>query len=346
MKKNSKFKTILFVLAVFIFIAGIGFLYNYQTKTVYNKETAIGNTGGNLSNKGLFCEYNGTVFFSNPYDQGRLYSMTKEGTHIKRLTEDSASYINATGKYVYYIKQNSNIDSVSHIFRGNLSGIRRIHLDGSHPKTLSTDVVSSMSLAGNALYYLGYNTKDESYSFQKVEIDGEEQQKVVDEAIIPSSIYYEKVYFNGITYDHNIRSLDTRTHRVETVYEGNCFMPIVEDGYLYFLDMDENYALARVLLGTHEKKILTTERIDTYNIYGNYIYYQVNHKNNPKFCRMNIDGSNPETIATGNFTDINITSAYVYFKAFGTDYPIYKTPTSGNIEVTTFDLSSSTLNKD
>ena len=346
MKKNSKFKTILFVLAVGIFIASIGFLYNYQVRTIYNKESAIGNTGGNLYNKGLFCEYNGTVFFSNPYDEGRLYSMTREASDIKQLSEDSASYINATGKYVYYIKQNSSQNSTSPIFRGSLFGIRRVHLDGSHPKTLSTDVVSSMTLSGNFLYYLGYNTKDEAYSFQKVGIDGENKQKVVDEGIVPSSIYYEKLYFSGITYDHNIRSLDTRTHNIETVYEGNCFMPIAEDGYLYFLDMEENYALARVLLGTNEKKILTTERIDTYNIYGNYIYYQINDKDNPKFCRMNIDGSNPETIATGNFTDINITSAYVYFKAFGTDYPIYKTHTSGNIEVTTFDLSSSTPSED
>lgn len=342
MKKNQSFKTILFTLIAFILLGSIGFLYKYQTRTIYNEKIAIGNTGGNLNNKGLFCEYNGTVFFSNPYDEGRLYSMTTDGTDIKKLSDDKASYINATGKYVYYIKDNSNSDFVSNAFKGNMFGIRRIDTSGSNSKSLSSDIISSMSLSGNHIYYLGYKDDQGVYSLQKVSIDGKEYKEVLKETVTPLSVYNGKLYFNGTTKDHNIYSLNPGNDKVETVYYGNTFMPVVEDDYLYFLDMEKNYALAKVSLSTGEKIILTSERIDAYNVYGNYIYYQVNDATNPRFCRMNIDGRDEETIAVGNFSDISITSSYVYFKAFGTDYPIYKTPTLGAIEVTTFELASFT----
>ena len=65
-----------------------------------------GNTAGNLYNGGLFCEYDGTVYFSNPSDGGKLYSMSPDGSNLAKLCDDTVSYINADEHYLYYVRNN------------------------------------------------------------------------------------------------------------------------------------------------------------------------------------------------------------------------------------------------
>ena len=85
-----------------------------------NDSGVIGNTAGNLNSGGLFCETDGTVFFSNPYDDGHLYSMDSDCDNIKYLSHDRVSYINAAGKFVYYVKGNAESDDMTMMFRGDL----------------------------------------------------------------------------------------------------------------------------------------------------------------------------------------------------------------------------------
>ena len=70
-----------------------------------------GNSAGNLYNGGLFCESNGTVFFSNPSDNHRLYSMNPDGSDMKKLSDDTVSYIYADDHYVYYVRNNKSEDT-------------------------------------------------------------------------------------------------------------------------------------------------------------------------------------------------------------------------------------------
>ena len=51
---------------------------------------------------------------------------------------------------------------------------------------------------------------------------------------------------------------------------------------------------------------------------------------------MEPDGSNPEVVAEGIYSDINATSQYVYFHPFGSEVPTYRTPLEGPIQVNTF----------
>ena len=49
--------------------------------------------------------------------------------------------------------------------------------------------------------------------------------------------------------------------------------------------------------------------------------------------------SDVEIVMEGNFTHICATSRYVYFSAFGSDAPLYRTPVSGPVNVGTFDAA-------
>ena len=86
------------ILAVFV-------IYNIVTNRIpMNPEGTVGNTAGNLNNRGLFCEYDGLVYFSNAYDRGALYSMTPDEQNVRKLGSVSVELLNAGGSFLFYFQ--------------------------------------------------------------------------------------------------------------------------------------------------------------------------------------------------------------------------------------------------
>ena len=104
-------KWLLFVLVILL-AAGCVFLYRYINRIRYNDGYVNGNTAGNLYNEGYFCEKDGIVYFANPADNYCLYSMNPDGTNIKKLEDQSVSYINVDDHYIYYCKLKGNLNIV------------------------------------------------------------------------------------------------------------------------------------------------------------------------------------------------------------------------------------------
>ena len=106
---SKKVRNIVISLSLISLLLLVGVAWVLLSERVkFNDGTAVGNTAGNLNNNGLFCEWNGTVFFSNPYDQGCLYSMSPNETNFQKLTTASVSSINADDNYVYYYLDSSD----------------------------------------------------------------------------------------------------------------------------------------------------------------------------------------------------------------------------------------------
>lgn len=98
--KNKRKKQLFITIAIILILIAVFCLIHFLNRTKMNSGYVNGNSAGNLYNGGLFCESNGTVFFSNPSDNHRLYSMNPDGSDMKKLSDDTASYINADDHYV------------------------------------------------------------------------------------------------------------------------------------------------------------------------------------------------------------------------------------------------------
>lgn len=157
MKKNLR--TILIAtLFVLLFVSmTISSVLSKQFKPV--PEGTIGNTAGNAYNGGMFCEYDGVVYFSNPYDGNTLYSMSPDETHMKKLINARVSNLNAGGSYLFYYQQGVN-GSAGLGYLRSVNGLYRASLDGKKPTCLAQDVVFNVQLIGNALYYLSSDKND------------------------------------------------------------------------------------------------------------------------------------------------------------------------------------------
>ena len=333
---QKRIRNVLFIFAAILILAAIIIYTVWSTRIPMNPEGTVGNTAGNLNNRGLFCEYDGVVYFSNPYDNGALYSMTPDEENIKRLGSTSVELINAGGSFLYY----SQLEAGGNGGLGNMrirKGIYRSKLNGRKASCFTTDTAFAMQLVNNYLYYLV--TDKSGPHFYKQKIDRKETVLLSDSQVNPACVLGNTIYYNGTESDHALYALNTLDDTVSSVWMGNLWNPILDGDYVYYMDVANDYRLCRYSLSANVIEVLTNDRIDSYNMSAGMIYYQKSSSTEPCLMRMALDGSNPEVVAEGVYSDINITSRDLYFHPFGNATPTYRTPVNGPIQVQTFDAA-------
>ncbi|MDE6211898.1 MAG: DUF5050 domain-containing protein [Lachnospiraceae bacterium] len=303
-----------------------------------NDDFTVGNTPGNLNNGGYFCEADGRVYFANAYDNYALYAMNPDESEIVKLSGNSVSSINAAGKYLYYAMTSDGSNGSGLGYLAHTEGIYRSNLKGKSTVGLDRCSIVSMQLCGNYLYYEKFDNALGT-TLDKVRIDKKDKQTVAEEIINPNCYVNGRIYYNGTGKDHYLHAMDVSTDEDTVVWRGNLWNPIVQDGYVYYMDVSQNYRLCRYSLSNDVIEVLTNDRIDMFNVYDYYIYYQVSSTDAPALKRMLTDGSYQELVREGVYQNINITSEYVYFNAFNEITPVYKTYTYGPVNVTTFDAA-------
>lgn len=306
------------VLAAFLVILGV----ILSGRVAENPEGTVGNTAGNLLNEGLFCEYDGTVYFSNTSQGGALYAMNPDETDVRRLNSLKVRNILAGGKYLYFFQ----IGAADGPSLGQIEGIRyfnRSKLNGKDITAITRDTVLTGQLVDNHLYLL--TSSKSGVSLQKIKTDKSEQVQLTDWALNPACAANGQIYYHGVLENHYLYALNTQNDVTTEVWRGNIWYPILEGDYVYYMDVANNYRLCRYSLSRDEIQVLTKDRVDCYNMGNGYIYYQKNGAS-PQLMCMYTDGSNLHPVADGNFTHINMTSNYVYFQEFGQEDVTYHSP--------------------
>ena len=343
-KKKSKASgviAIIIIIVLFVFALGFSVVYRLAKRVPSNPSGTVGNTAGNLYNKGLFCESGDKIFFANSYDYDSLYSMNKDGTNLKKLVTAKIEYINVGGDYIYYYMADSSTDSDDAKglgFLRRVMGIYRCKKNGKGAVTLSRDPSLALVLVDNSLYYQDYD-RNAGVRLSKMSTNGTDIKVVSPQIISPAGIYDDTIYFMNPENNHHLMILDTKQDSIFEYKGINAMNPIRLGNYIYFLNLDGNYNLCRYSIEDDEIQVLTKDRVDCYNLNTEYIYYQKNDAEKPCLKRIAIDGMVEEVVMDGNFTNINITSNYVYFQPFDSMFMTYRTPAYGSINVSEFEES-------
>lgn len=288
-----------------------------------NPPGTVGNTPGNINNAGLFCESEGMVYFSNPLDGGSLYSMTADEQDITKLGSSPVRNILAGGKYLYYFQTvDSGNTGLGYVLSRN--AFNRCLKSGKDAVSLVTDVVVSGQLVDNYLYLL--TAGDPTPVFYKIKIDRSDKQVLAEYQVNPACARDGIIYYNGTQNNHYLYALNTNGDTVSEVWAGNLWYPCLDGSYIYYMDVANDYRLCRYDMNQKVVEVLTNDRIDCFNVGGGYIYYQHSSSASPALKVMGTDGSNPMVLAEGNYTNINITSRYVYFQEFGEESSLYHSP--------------------
>ena len=313
---KSKIIPIIFVLVI-ILLFGVTY---YSRQTVYNDDDVLGNTSGNLLNGGLFCEYDGKIYFSNPDDEGRLYVMNDDLTHSKRLSNDTATDINVAGKYIIYGRHNEKqVQSNDNIFSQGNTGMYRLQKNGKNMKTLFDSVVDTINLAGNTVYY--QKNTPSGFSVYQINIDKSNEDMLIEDPIFPYAINNGFLYYSSVKENHYINRINLQSKETEVVQEGNFAFVTITADQLFFLDLENNHTLSCMNLQDNKITPLLTEPVSTYNVTANgaYLYYELDNGTDNGIYRMNLNTKKIVCLKLGNFKNINLTSEYAFFQELDSD---------------------------
>lgn len=328
-------KNMIFISLMLLVIACVVVFYILDHRIPMSDDD-FGNTPGNLQNSGLFFEMDGKVFFSNASDNNCLYSMNPDESNPKRLTSMGAKYINGANGFLYFYmdstKRSSNVTGLG--AATNQYGIYRCKTNGRDQVCLHRDFCGELQLCGKYLYY---QIKTDGGSLNKIRVDKKEQSKVSSEYISPVCYDDGIIYYSGVTNDHNIHALYTKEgDTTSDLINGYYFFPVVQDGYIYYLNGESNYSLWRTDLYSGSQQLVTSDRVDCFTLDSQHIYYSYSNADNPSLKRCNLDGSDPIVIYNGITNSINVTSQYIYFKVFGVDDYYYHIPIGLNAPASIF----------
>lgn len=331
----SKTSRNIIAIAIVILFISIALLYSISNAgSMLVPEYSVGATAGNLYNEGLFVESDGLVYFSNSYDEGAIYSMNPDQTDIKKVYNLRAKYLNASGDFLFFfgdtISTSTGLGSVV-----SKPGIYQLKKDGKKLKALTKDVAGVILSFGNTILYQSKGIGNGSY-LSAYDLKSGEKKLIAEEMIIPGCISDGLLFYNGAKENHHLYTLNPSTYEMNDIWNGSLWNPIKSGDYIYYMDIENNYRLARYSLSGNYIEILTNDRVDFFNVYGDVVFYQFSNPSNPALKRINTDGSDETVIAEGIYNKINVTSSYTYFKKFGDDYSTYYTPTYGMPNVNEF----------
>ncbi|MBQ7833403.1 MAG: DUF5050 domain-containing protein [Lachnospiraceae bacterium] len=331
---NEKVKLFLILGGIALAFAILFVIDSFAGRIPENPAGTVGNTAGNLYNGGYFCEDSeGRVFFSNSYDHGSLYVMNADESNVEKLSANTVKSINTGGDYIYYYMSDSSASSGLGFVR-RVIGVYRSDKEGKDITTLSRFPAGTLLLVDNSLYV--QSIPDEGgVNLLKLSLDGKEETVLSTDKIYPASVYNGRIYYNDNANSHFLYQWDTYTDANAMVVKYNMWNPTRQGDYIYFMDILENYRLCRYSLSEDIIEVLNSDRVDSFNVTDNYVFYQKSSDTQPGLMRISLDGSEEIMLAEGVYNNINATSHYVYFQEFGDTITTYRVPLSGT-EVSEF----------
>ena len=333
-KSTNYLGLIITLIVIFAILISLFFIDRLSKRIAPNPPGTVGNTAGNLNNEGLFCEDDGVVYFANSYDLDTLYQMNADETEIKQLVNAQVAYINAGEKHLYYYMKDSTTSNGLGFIRRVL-GIYRCNKKGGQIQSLTRNPSAVTILIDDEIFSQYYD-KATGIRLCRISVDGKTNEVVSSSITNPACCYNGRIYYNDTEKSHFLYSMDTKTLASAVELRYNVWNPVFDGNYVYFMDTDNNYRLCRASLETDEIQVLTNDRVDTFNVTDQYVYYQKNSQTEPALKRVTLDGTREEIIREGNYCKINVTSHYVYFRPFENQTVTYKTPVSGDISVSEF----------
>lgn len=311
-----KARTFIIILCFVLLVCGVAVISHLTADRVEDVPVGyLGNTAGNLNNGGYFCEADGKVYFSNFYDGGTLYSMNADESDIQKLSKQAVQFLNITGSHLYYYQcDNLNGSDLGSVI--NSTGLYRCTTDGKNIKCLKRGAFNTPLVNGNQIYYLYYD-KAQGYALYRMATDGTGETQVTDYIANPACSYQNYIYFNGTEEDHNLYQLDVNTDQITRIWNGSMWNPVYSGGYIYYMDLSSDYRICRLNLNSGEAEIVTNKRADFFNVSDDYVFFQTAGSDEPGLYRINKDGSNEVLLASGTYSNLCLTSEYLYFTPYG-----------------------------
>lgn len=234
----------------------------FDSSEVLTEAVTLGNTHGNIANKGLVCGYDGWIYYSDFNNEGYLCRMKADGSDKQILLEEKCEYINVMNDYLY--------------FKGENGFIKRCKLDGSELVNLTEKYVGEIFVTSENIFYI-------SDSIEKIDLDGSRHESLTKEGnYFNIDICGDYIFYTELSDNFKIYAVKKDGSQQYLVME-NARAGVILGEYLYYVDMATNrYRRYNLTTGKTEANgfgtapHLVDDLLYTNAKSGVYIYNEVN----------------------------------------------------------------------
>lgn len=292
---NKKF--ICYLLISFVFLSGCN--------VSKNENNILVNTIGNINNYGYVAEYDDWLYYANTWDDNKLYKVKKDGTEKTKLLDESVSYINTDGEWIY-----------CNVFYNIESGdIWKIRIDGSEKYRLTGQNSVSVFKDDEWIYYNDVNNG----GIYKVSINGGYPTRIFETLSVDGFIYYDDSFYYFDFDDFNMKKINLEGEVVE-LSNNECYPSIIINDSLYYKTDGNMYKMS---IDGSEETFVTSGNKHYLNYLDNWIFF-CNGDDSYKIYRMNIDGTEVIKLNDVWSSNINIIDGWVYYRNNDDAYRMYR----------------------
>lgn len=303
-------RKLIVILAVMLFVGGAVttlVLKQWERAGEENVTGQRGNSVGNIVNIGHVAYDGSWHYFSEPDLSSALHKIKANGENKQLIGngEDSSSYINVVGDWIYY--------------RNGADGIYKIKTNGKGREKIIGDSGVYVSVVDGWIYYVNYSDDDCIY---KVCVDGTGRQKLNNEAstmlnVVEGWIYYTNGEYKGL---HKMRT-DGTGHIL--LSDDECKYINVVDDWIYYCNIVDGNTIYKVQTnGTVREKICDDES-ECLNVSDGWIYYS-NKGDGRSLYKIRIDGTDRELLYDDTCVCIIVAGEWIYYQL--QDLPEWRFP--------------------
>ena len=263
---------------------------------------------------------NDWVIYVNDNSELRKISLENDLEKDKStlISDDCYESLVVTDEWIYY---NSNSQQ-----------FMRIRIEGTDKVVLCDTSAVSVTLIGDRLYYLTKREAPEEYLYLcGMRADGTDKSNFGDDPVSEYTIYDDDVqgswlyYINGssnLLYHTKLSEFNPRILDHETAASKIA----IADNFIYFVEPKYPHNMYKIsIFGKGKECILkfpTSERIISYKLHGETIYFTTTNASGYGLSRMNTDGTQMVKLVSDTAEITKIDNGWLYYKTLGNYYRI------------------------
>jgi uncharacterized protein YchJ len=286
-----------------------------ENKTVNGNSTAIGNTGGNIANRGGVAQQGDWIYYLNDSDSyNNIYKIRTDGSDRIKLSNDNCRFINVVGDWIYYQ------------YYGDGGKLYKIRTDGSDRTILNDDDSWYINVVGDWIYYQNCSDGGKLY---KIRTDGSDRSKLNNDDSWYINVVDDLIYYQNCSDDGKIYKIRTDgSGRSKLNNDSSTFINVVSDWIYYLNDSDIHNNIYKIRTDGSDRTKLNNDLSAFINVVSDWIYY-TNADDRFSIYKIRTDGSDRTKLNNDFSTFINVVGDWIYYKNVYDNNKIYKIRTDG-----------------
>jgi hypothetical protein len=277
-----------------------------STQPIAPATNTVGNSVGNIVNRGLATEQNGYIYYvvkeidysKKPDEQmqdSAIYRMRADGSEITFLCNANAEFLNVMGDYLYF----SNLDT---------KVFCRINTDGSDFKTLYPHDVSYVTVTQNYIYFIDNDT----FSLNRMNLDGTGAQRLIEDSISFFTIVGDQIFYKLNIEDSTMNACDLEGQNQVTLEAYVSGIPIIKDKDNLYCNNGSTMVYRTTADATGETTLYNDILTGSVNITDTNIYLSGGTLKEGQIKKIDLTGVNGVAIYPRDAKCINVVGDFLF----------------------------------